>query len=208
MMPFLAFTVVYLLWFNLLEEVPVWKCHDVGISFDDAIPFCAYFVIPYFAWFGFVPVIVVLTLMRSEEDYPRLQAELIAGELIFLIVNTLYPTCLHLRPEILPDNVFGTIAGWLYRTDTATDVLPSIHVYNTLAVMAAVRRGGDRVIRTRQGRRFCSILSVLIILSTMFLKQHSVMDVAAAFLMYGVVTMLAPGYVRRKSGAAASVSDR
>ena len=57
------------------------------------------------------------------------------GMTVFLIVSYVYPNVLHLRPSEFPrENVFTDMVRWLYRTDTPTNVLPSIHVFNSLAV--------------------------------------------------------------------------
>ena len=70
----------------------------------------------------------------------------------------------------------------LYRTDTATNIFPSIHVFNSIAAHVAVAKnrklGGNIWIR---GGSF--LLMVSIILATMFLKQHSVLDVIAGTLL-------------------------
>ena len=79
---------------------------------------------------------------------------------------------------------------WLYTTDTSTNLFPSIHVYNSIAVNMAVWH--SELLRNKRGIRIGSaVLMVSIILSTMFLKQHSVFDVvtgiALAVFMYTLV---------------------
>jgi len=61
-------------------------------------------------------------------------------------------------------------------------VLPSIHVYNTVVLCHAINTCG--ALRRRIGVLVsCNVLGVLIILSTMFLKQHSVIDVSLGLVM-------------------------
>ena len=68
--------------------------------------------------------------------------------------------------------------------DTATNVLPSIHVFNSVAMCVAFRES-DRLKNSRMVQRVSFTVTVLIILSTMFVKQHSVIDVLAGlFLSY------------------------
>ena len=63
---------------------------------------------------------------------------------------------------------------------TNTNVCPSIHVLGAVAVCLAGLHGK---LGTRLGWRIFLILStVLICLSTLFLKQHSVIDVLVALL--------------------------
>ena len=75
---------------------------------------------------------------------------------------------------------------WLYRTDTPTNVLPSIHVFNSLAIHMSLTN--CEALRDHKGVRYGSlVLTMLIIMSTMFLKQHSVIDVCcgATLALFG-----------------------
>ena len=85
-------------------------------------------------------------------------------------------------------------AGILHDADTPTNVFPSIHVYNTLVCLIAVltSRGLKGKIWIKLG---ATVLSVLIILSTLFLKQHSVIDAGAGAAM---VLMICPFVYLRK----------
>ena len=70
----------------------------------------------------------------------------------------------------------------LYKTDTPTNVLPSIHVFNSIGAGIAISHSND-LKKHRWIQISAYILAALIILSTMFLKQHSVTDVIAAVTM-------------------------
>ena len=109
------------------------------------------------------------------------------GMTVFLIVSYAYPNVLHLRPSEFPrENVFTDMVRWLYRTDTPTNVLPSIHVFNSLAVHMSLTN--CEALRDHKGVRYGSlVLTLLIIMSTMFLKQHSVIDVCcgATLALFG-----------------------
>ena len=116
---------------------------------------------------------------------------LFTGMTIFLIVSTIYPNGHYLRPTTFArDNIFVHIVKWLYASDTATNLFPSIHVYNSIAVNIAVSRS-DAFKHKHAMRCGSAILMVSIILSTMFLKQHSVFDVVTGMItaagMYMIV---------------------
>ena len=106
---------------------------------------------------------------------------------IFLIICTVFPNALNLRPTVFPrDNVFTDMVKVLYKTDTPTNVLPSIHVFNSIGVSIAISHSND-LKKHRWIQISAYILAVLIILSTMFLKQHSVTDVIAAVTMACII---------------------
>ena len=98
-----------------------------------------------------------------------------------------FPKRLDLRPTVFPrDNIFTDAVKWLYQTDTSTNVLPSIHVFNSLAAAFAI--GHSHALKKKKWVQPAAyVLATLIILSTMFLKQHSVTDVFAAMVMAGVI---------------------
>ena len=108
---------------------------------------------------------------------------------VFLIVSCIFPNRLELRPTSFAHHNFCTwLVQKLYKTDTPTNVLPSIHVFNTLIMLYAIRRS-TILQKHRWVELGTAVLSVLIILSTMFLKQHSVVDVSCGILMSIAVQM-------------------
>ena len=95
-----------------------------------------------------------------------------------------------LRPTVFPrENIFTDLVRGLYLTDTPTNVFPSIHVYNSVAVAVAVEHS-EQLKNRPVFRNVCLGLTVLIVFSTMFLKQHSVSDVCCALVMNAGTCML------------------
>ena len=130
-------------------------------------------------------------LFQDERMFQRQSLALMAGMLTFLVVSTLYPTMISLRPITMPnDGLCCRLVSWLYATDTPTNVTPSIHVYNTLTVLAGFYMTDSRLSRSRRGKTTVTTISVLIIMSTLLLKQHSVLDIIAAGIMFLVVQAL------------------
>lgn len=189
--PLMIYGIIYLLWFRHLEETVTSRYNVIHVSLDDMIPFCEVFVVPYLLWFAYVAVVVGYFLLRDKNDYYKVFIFLCTGMTVFLLISTLWPNGHHLRPYTLQrDNIFTQMVSVLYRTDTPTNLWPSIHVYNSLGCHIAVMN--SRHLEKHKGIRIASlILCVSIIMSTMFIKQHSVFDVATAFIMaaimYGIV---------------------
>ena len=122
----------------------------------------------------------------DNKEFIQFALSLIIGMSLSLTICMIYPNGLTLRPDYIPDNFCGKIINALYTIDTSTNVFPSIHVYNSLAVNFALLRckalKGHTVTKT-----LSSILCILICLATMFLKQHSVTDVIAAVTMACII---------------------
>ncbi len=182
-LPAIAYFIFYLCWFYIIERVPGRDYTIIHMKMDDSIPFCEYFIIPYFMWFGYVAWILFYLFFTNEKDFLKCCTFLFSGMTIFLIVSTLFPNIHYLRPSVMPsDTIFTKMVVFLYSIDTSTNLWPSIHVYNSMGVLFAVNH--NRRLSSKPFIRLgCFILTTLIILSTVFLKQHSVYDVMTGILM-------------------------
>lgn len=188
--PLIVYGFIYLTWFAYVEKTVTKSYTVIHMTADDYIPFCEIFVIPYFLWFVYVAAVVVYFLFKDKTEYYRTCFFLATGMTIFLIISTLFPNGHHLRPAIMPrDNVFTHMVAALYKTDTATNLWPSIHVYNSLGAHFAIIK--SKHFENKKGVRIASlILSSSIILSTMFIKQHSVFDVLTAFGLSAIMYLI------------------
>ena len=202
--PVALYTVFYLLCFSYPENRHV-RYHIIDSSLDDKIPFCEYFIIPYLLWFLYIAVTVGYFLFFNENttEFWSLILNLAIGMTLFLIVSYVYPNGLNIRPaEFTNDSVFTRMVQFLYRTDTPTNVLPSIHVYNSVAAFSAIHTCKN--LQKHKGIRTGSfILTTLIILSTMFLKQHSIADVATGITCAVATYVLFYSRAAEKQGAKA-----
>ncbi len=189
--PLLLYAILYLSWFTHIEQGRGRRYHMIHMAIDDKIPFCEIFIIPYLLWFLYVSAVILYCFFQNKDGYLRTCTFLFTGMTIFLIISTIYPNIQYLRPLVMPrDNIFTRLVSTLYHTDTPTNLFPSIHVYNAIGAHLAVL--DCEGLRSRKGIRIGScMLCVSIILSTMFLKQHSFFDVLTAFglaiFMYLVV---------------------
>lgn len=187
---------IYLPWFYYLEQHITANSdfHVIHTALDNYIPFIEYFIVPYLLWFAFIAVTFLWFFFHDVSGFYRLAAFLFTGMTVFLIISTFYPNGLDIRPvHFERDNIFVDMVKLLYKADTPTNVLPSIHVFNSIGVCIAILH--NKTLSSRKVIRYGSlILGSSIILATMFLKQHSVIDVTLAACM---ATLLYPFvYVR------------
>lgn len=181
--------VVYMTAFFYLEQRNT-SYYVIRFGIDAYIPFCEYFIVPYFLWFAYVALAVVYFGIKDREEGNKMIAFLIVGMTVFLIVSAVFPNGHHLRPKNFErDNIFIDMVKKLYIADTSTNVLPSIHVYNSLAVMIAVWRT-KLLKKHRVIKASLMLLGVSIICSTVLLKQHSMLDVLVAFMLGALVYVI------------------
>ena len=95
-----------------------------------------------------------------------------------MVCYILIPTRQDLRPEVFANNNLLTRGvQLLYAFDTNTGVCPSLHVAYSLGIASVwVKRKESRP----ETKVLIVVSVVLICLSTMFIKQHSFVDVVAA----------------------------
>lgn len=185
--PLILFGIVYLSWFSYLEKTITHPKTIIHVRWDDFIPFCEVFVIPYFLWFGYVAVSVLYCFFKNRQEYYRTCVFLFTGMTIFLIVSTLWPNGHHLRPGVMPrDNVFTALVAHLYGIDTPTNLWPSIHVYNSIGAHLAIIHN-PKLARNTVIHTASLLLSISIIFSTVLIKQHSMFDMITAFVMAGIM---------------------
>ena len=185
---------LYLSAFNFLEtQISMPRVLLVHCRLDDLIPFCKYAILPYFAWFAWIPFTLFYLLWKApREDFWRLCLPLFGGMTIALACYVILPTGLDLRPYYVPGtDLFARAVRMLYRTDTATNVCPSIPVFNSVTLMLAYHR--CRLFeepRRRWMRPAADVLCFSIVCSTMLLKQHSCIDVVLGALLALVLDAL------------------
>lgn len=193
------YALIYMPWFIYLEKHVTKNYYLIHSPLDDYIPFVEYFIVPYLLWFLFIALAIGYFFFTDTKGFYQLTAFLFTGMTIFLIICTVFPNGLDLRPVIFErDNIFVELVRHLYTTDTSTNVLPSIHVFNSIGVMIAVSHS-EALKKHRRIQLFSYAMGLLIILSTMFLKQHSVTDVIAAAAMACVIYPLVYAAQERKA---------
>lgn len=148
-------------------------------SLDDKIPFCEFFLIPYLFWFIFLIGIHIYTLLYDAEAFKKLMKYIIITYSSAIIIYLIFPTCQELRPLYFErSNIFTEFIKDFYVFDTNTNVCPSIHVIGSLAVMFTA--WNTKGFNTPKWKIAFAITAFLICVSTVFMKQHSILDVLAA----------------------------
>ena len=179
--------IVPIVYKNLLGRELIYTA--VESAQDAAIPFCEWFVIPYYFWFAFLVGMVIYSLLFDIRAFRHYMWFVILSYSVTAIIYIVWPNMQPLRPMEFPrDNWMVDIVKNLYDFDTDTNVCPSIHVLGSLAVCFAGLH--SRTLRHWGWKLFFVVSTVLISLSTVFLKQHSIIDVYAALAVGAVCYVL------------------
>lgn len=188
------FLPVYLAVFFTIEHFVTGPYWETQLPVDDLIPFCPYFIVFYMSWSPLLAVLGIYLLLRDGDGFRRYIWSLALSFFSATIFCVLVPNAQGLRPAELPgQDIFTWAVQLTYSLDTCTNVFPSVHVLGVVAAVAAVwntpglRRGGWRL--------GTALYGLVIIASTLLVKQHALLDVLAAvpwgllccWLVYGPV---------------------
>lgn len=185
---FFGFLILYIE-FSLLEKYIIPE-YWISSSLDLKIPFIPAFVVPYVLWFPIIAVTLVILCFSDRGDFVRTIMLVYAGMSAAMLIYIVFPHGQPLRPVIASDDYFSNVVQHtIYANDTNTNCCPSIHVLNQLAIHIGVCK--SKLFKNKPVWKAVSLITTtLICLSTLFIKQHSIIDVVAAVALEFVLYLL------------------
>ena len=172
---------VYLAAFFIIEHFITDNYWATQTVLDRYVPFCEWFIFPYVSWSPLLVVLGVYLILKDGEGFRRYMWYIMVTFITAVVFCILIPNGQDLRPAVMEHH---NLAAWLveytYSIDTNTNVFPSVHILGCMAAVAAVwHTPGLRKPAWRWG---VTLYAALIMVSTMFVKQHAVIDVLAGLL--------------------------
>ena len=185
---FQAYWVVYLLWFFWLDLTITDPKYIIHSPIDDFIPFNEWFVFPYCSWFLLLAAVTALLWWNDTESYDKLCLMMFSGMTCCLILYMVLPNGLDIRPTaeaVGRDNIAMQIMQLLWKADASVNVCPSIHCQSSGCMALAFSQ--SRLAKGRPGLKVLAwVWAALICASTVFTKQHSILDVVCGLALVAV----------------------
>lgn len=185
--------VLYQLTFFFVESLNL-NYQVIHHPIDDLIPFNEFWMPAYLFWFPYLAFSLIYFAHQTRGRlYYQYLGLLFGGMFATLVIYLIWPNMVDLRPAAFPrDNLFTDLVRVLHVVDTPTNVCPSIHVYATLVAHLSLMR------QTQLGKKrvyhlISLVFVILILASTVFLKQHSIVD-----LFWGVIMGLALYFLAKR----------
>lgn len=179
----------YLLWaipiilqpfmWGILQQIPA--KYNVYSKLDDIIPFCKYFVIPYISWFVFYAGSMIYFLIKTKEEFVDTCKQMIIGLVISWIIFIFFQNQITFRPEttLQVNDIFTWMISIIYKSGNTVCACPSLHCYISGVLCCSWVRY-TKLKKPKITKILIVILTVLIWLSTVFIKQHSIIDILGA----------------------------
>lgn len=152
---------------------------DISGYVDHKIPFLPVFSVPYMlAYVQWFACFIVVSRYEKNYCYKVMCGEMIA-KVLAGVIFLLFPTTM-LRAEINGTDIFSQAVGMIYRLDAPTNLFPSIHCLESYICMRVVieMKSADKSFRIAN-----VIMSLLVFMSTVFIKQHVVLDFFGAVIV-------------------------
>lgn len=152
--------------------------NSLMLDIDRSTPFIKEFIIPYIIWYPFILIFLVYICLKDKTTYYKTLISLNIGLIICYIIFYFFQTTV-LRPELIGSDVFIKLVKFIYAHDEPYNCFPSVHVITTYTVM----KGVNFASKEKPILMLSNVIGILIILSTIFVKQHVILDVIASIVL-------------------------
>lgn len=172
----------------------------VGNVIDTKIPFVPAFFIPYCIWYLMIFIIPYYLYCKDKDKFIKYTMAYILCSMIGNIVFISYPSTVA-RPTVTGTDIFSLIAKFIYWIDTPTNCFPSLHCAISMLFILYICESKNTNIITKIS---VCIISILIMLSTLFTKQHVVVDFISGDMLALIVYLIVkpskklPNYIKTK----------
>jgi membrane-associated phospholipid phosphatase len=158
--------------------------YELKLPLDNSIPLIPTFIIPYLFglifWLGFI---IYTTLYQDSETFKRVMISFSLAAITSSLIYIIFPTFVS-RPEVTGTDTFSNLITWLYSSDRANNAFPSGHTFYTLITCIYLTKLFPKY------KLVWIIIGVLIIASTLFTKQHYLLDVVGGIVLGFLIVRL------------------
>ena len=149
------------------------RAFDVTLGLDALIPLRPEWVVIYVVTFLFWMMGLLFAARQDEELCFRFASGVIIAEIICVVIFLAFPSCIT-RPELAVSDFFTGVLSLVYFFDTPTNCFPSMHcLFAYLVFRQSLSSPGAKL----WYKLICAVFTVLVCLSTLFVKQHVIADV-------------------------------
>lgn len=160
------------------------SAREIGFFLDGKIPFISLFIIPYIYWYPYILLGLIFILYKSRNKYLRVLLSIYVGMIVCYFFYYFFPVEIR-RPYVADTNIFNKLVNIIYDNDRPVNCFPSIHVLNTYLIMRFTKKEYNKA-----WFNYTNIIGILIILSTVFIKQHYILDGLASIFLSEIIIFL------------------
>ena len=173
------------------------KDHVIGNSIDDKIPFIAFFGLFYVLWYIAIIVVPLVLNKYKKSELKKYFWNMFIGISVCGVFYLFYPTTAPIRPDVTIKGLFTLIVYLVYFFDQpVANLFPSMHCLICFYFIYHMLFNKEIDKRWRIGT---IIFSILVILSTVFIKQHVFIDIIGGFIVSVIVYAMTSLIIDKKN---------
>ena len=197
------FYFLFIVLFGLIQKYynPV-SSHLVTWPIDYYMPYNQYFMIAYAIWWPFVPAALIFFYFRDIPSFKALCFQMLIVCYLTLIIYIVYPSYLDLRQPIHETDICSQMLLWLRSIDPPRNVFPSLHVSETVSICFVVYKSRDLLLN-RYVKGIIYLIGILIIVSTIYIDQHSIADILFAIILSVVFYIICTNFEKKQKAGVA-----
>nr|WP_245644962.1 phosphatase PAP2 family protein [Peribacillus loiseleuriae] len=159
---------------------------DITTTLDSNTPFIPIFIIPYILWYAYLFCYLGYFCFKDIKIYFKSLILIVAAQLICFVIYFFFQTTVP-RPTLESNNFILRLVDWIYSLDRPYNCFPSIHVLTTFVVMLVSKQVKYKYVLNT----ICIHLAgTLIIVSTLFVKQHVIIDMIGSIVLVTLLNCL------------------
>jgi len=162
--------------FYALLNKPSTDVHLLLTPLDAQIPFVPAFILPYITWYPFIAFTLIFIFFKDVQVYFQTLLALCMGLVICYVFYFYFQTTVP-RPQVSNSGFLNRLVRIIYDHDPPYNCFPSIHVVTSYLMLKGARVFSCWI------RLIVRIIGILIIASTVFVKQHVLADVGMAIII-------------------------
>ena len=155
----------------------------IGSSLDSLIPFLPSFIYLYMSWYPFEIYTLFKIYKADKNNYIKTIIALALSLLIMHFIFIIYPTMVD-RPVVESFNSLTTLILYItFKSDTPVNCFPSGHCMLCFIMIFSILKSKNISINRKA---LLVTINILIVLSTLFVKQHVIYDVIGSLIISSI----------------------
>ena len=172
-----------------LTNRPIGFVRNLTLPWDAKIPLIKEFLLIYHISYPFMYFNLFLFLILYKDVFVKGALSIALGNVLAFFTFFLYQTEVP-RPDVLGNDLFSRMLRITYENDMPYNGFPSLYILTTTIIITAILSS-----KSNKGYKiFSTVLCILIFLSTLFVKQYTLLDVVGG-MVYGSVSYIFVSYV-------------
>jgi len=179
--------IIYQSFLYFMSKFTPFKLNIIGSELDNAVPFVPAFIYFYISWYIMLYIVPYIIAKYDKKMFYKYWTTTIIAITVLCFIYLLFPTAVT-RPSININSLSSFITNLVYLLDTpGMNCFPSMHCAISFIFIFNVL---DSDCVPKKWKITITIWSFLVILSTLFVKQHVIYDVVSSFVIVSAIYKL------------------